>query len=142
MVTPRPTEEPPEHAGVFDVLDGLRQAHAQHDHWVVDFQRDLMCKTLDMQRIAGPEAHHNCEFGRWYDRDLHEFQLAHDKLFLAVGAAHRRFHQAARRLARAAVSRPLPVDPYNDFRCQLEEFQKTISSALTIALAMVQGMQC
>jgi len=113
-----------------DIRSALKEldlATYNHLQWAETLNSTLICRTSPDQRDLSSEAHHNCQFGRWYDKAAYG-ALNRVIGFEGMGVEHERMHQSAAVLLRSLVdgSAILGSD-YQRFVAALKQLQLQIS---------------
>lgn len=83
-------------------LKELDLATYNHLQWAEALNATLICRTPPDSRDLSSEAHHNCHFGRWYDKAAYG-ALNRVVGFEGMGVEHERMHQSAAVLLRSLV---------------------------------------
>lgn len=79
------------------ILRQLFEAEKNHIEWLARLHEHLLCEGSLPQNVCDCDAHHHCQFGRWYYNDLSESIRKRDD-FQHMGAVHKQMHAAARQL--------------------------------------------
>ncbi len=85
---------------IFRVLQDLDDGVLRHTIWMKNVHRALVC---DAGSINGDDidvdAHHRCEFGKWYDH-VEQPELLNEPSFARIGELHHAMHDATAMLLR------------------------------------------
>jgi len=109
-------------------LQQLDQALYNHQHWLDEISRTIICRLPYDPGDVAEDAHRRCRFGKWcYDNPP---QVLHDHpAFIAMSIEHQRMHQLGARLLLASAIDPsgLPKD-YDSFRNALDRLRLEIDT--------------
>jgi diguanylate cyclase (GGDEF)-like protein len=84
-------------------LQQLDQAIYNHEQWLKDLTRTIICGLPYDNRDTAEDAHRHCRFGQWYYGAAPEALREHPS-FVAIEAEHRDMHRLGARLLLAATS--------------------------------------
>ncbi len=98
-----------------DAIRQLDQAIYNHEKWLGDLTRTIICRLTPDSRDLDEQAYRNCRFGQWYYGNVPQTLRDHPS-FREIGGEHQRMHECALRLltsseANAAAS----PDDYDGF---------------------------
>lgn len=117
-------------------LRELTQALYNHEQWLKDLTRVMVCRLPYDRRDVADDAHRQCRFGQWYYGSGHLKLNAHPG-FTAIAREHKRMHQAAARLLMTSADDAVSARDFDDFanivervRLQLQELRREIEVAL------------
>lgn len=107
------------------LIDGLRAAKDQHNSWVWDIHRTLLCEIhVSANGKLDPAT---CAFGGWLRTVADEPLVRHTGNYQRMYRQHLKMHQAARHLVlSASKQRPVPVSVYDDFIAQRNRFKAVV----------------
>lgn len=119
------------------MLFQLKQAICGYEQWHESLVRTLICRLPFDPREAAPQAHRECEFGKWYYNNVPE-KLRAQPGFVALEGAHERMHRMAARLLLAMqAGAPICSEDYDGFahplakfRLQLDTLKRELERAL------------
>ena len=79
---------------IFRILQDLDDGVLRHTIWMKNVHRALVCDAGSInQDDIDTQAHHRCEFGKWYDR-VDQAELLNEPSFARIGELHRNMHLA------------------------------------------------
>ena len=108
-------------------LKELDLATYNHLQWAEALNNTLICRTPPDPRDLSSDAHHNCQFGQWYDKAGYG-ELNHVVGFEGMGVEHERMHGSATTLLRSlADGAPILPADYQRFVAALKQLQLQIS---------------
>lgn len=87
-------------------LQQLDQAIYNHEQWLKDLTRSIICKLPYDNRDIADDAHRHCRFGQWYYGNTPQALRDHPA-FVAIETEHRHMHQLGTRLLLAAANEVL-----------------------------------
>lgn len=119
------------------MLFQLKQAICGYEQWHESLVRTLICRLPFDPREAAPQAHRECEFGKWYYNNVPE-KLRAQPGFVALERAYERMHRMAARLLLAMqAGAPIRSEDYDGFahplakfRLQLDTLKRELERAL------------
>jgi len=116
----------PELQKIQNILEQLEQAIRDHNRWLMEWHRALVCRVpLQHQHMAN-DAHRHCEFGKWYHSQEHAY-LAHFPEFIEIEQIHATMHNLARSLLHKSISNePLSLIEYDDCLKSRGEFRELV----------------
>ncbi len=107
-----------------DIPTAIDDAVAEHEQWLADWQRALLCGLRHDARLRSADAGSDCRFGRWYSHNSRS-GLLEGELFVELGRAHDDLHEAARALAKKAGSgEGMPAEEYDGLIELADHFRK------------------
>lgn len=108
------------------VLATIDCALAQHQTWCDNLNRTLVCRLAPAEADMADDAHHRCEFARWfYSKGNAHFRDL--PAFRNIGEVHKSLHQSAREICIKAKSLGmLPVEDYDLFLGSMLSFRKEL----------------
>lgn len=118
------------------MLEHVEQAVHNHAKWYEDLTRILVCRLPFDSRLATPDAHRQCAFGRWYYHVAPE-GLHSQPSFVAIEAEHEAMHQRASRLLLKSQNGSIAAQDFDDFNARMEKFRLelgTLKTELEIAV--------
>jgi diguanylate cyclase (GGDEF)-like protein len=83
------------------ILEALERAMAEHDNWIKNWHRTLVCRLPVGDEYLAKAAHRECGFGKWYYSQDHAGLQDHPD-FVSIEKVHQKMHDHARRLAEKA----------------------------------------
>lgn len=99
-----------------DILKQLELAIHWHEEWFVDLTRTIICRLPYEHSNVVEDAHHHCQFGKWYYGSSIR-QLLDHPAFIAIEDVHCNMHKfSARLLLASSEGLPSPVCDYDNFR--------------------------
>lgn len=113
-----------------DIRSALKEldlATYNHLQWAEALNSTLICRTTPDSRDISEDAHHNCQFGQWYDKAGYG-ALNRIAGFEGMGVEHERMHQSATVLLHSLTNgtQILAAD-YQRFVAALKQLQLQIS---------------
>ena len=84
-------------------LQQLDQAIYNHEQWLKDLTRSIICKLPYDNRDIADDAHRQCRFGQWYYSNPPQALRDHPA-FVAIETEHHHMHQLGTRLLLAAAN--------------------------------------
>jgi diguanylate cyclase (GGDEF)-like protein len=106
----------------------LEQALFNHEQWHEALQSTLICRLPPDQRDIEKDAHRNCRFGQWY-YSTGALKLQGHPGFEEIEIEHKRMHQFAATLLRAAMSRvPISLQDYERFTSAMKRMRLEITN--------------
>lgn len=84
-------------------LQQIRQATQDHLEWQENLIRTIVCRLPPDPDELSNDAHHRCDFGRWYYAEA-TADLRQMSVFAAMEGEHRRLHEVAARLLRTTAN--------------------------------------
>lgn len=97
------------------VVQQLEGALSKHTDWLKRLHRVVICRLAPDPDNLADNAHHRCEFGRWYYQDAHP-SLRDNEVFRAIGEMHQIMHGYARDLLiKMEQARQFGVADYDTF---------------------------
>ena len=109
-------------------LQQLDQAIYNHEQWLKDVTRTVICRLPYDQRDVAKDAHHHCRFGQWYYGDRPQ-EIRDHAAFVAIETEHRRIHELGAKLLIASENdAPSATKDYDNFSSALEMLHLEISS--------------
>ena len=97
-----------------------------HIQWLGRLHESLFCGAPIRDPDVAEDAHHHCDFGRWYHGSAHPL-LANFEEFEAIGAAHASMHRTARALLlKVEQGEPVGRDEYSALTHHLSELRRQI----------------
>jgi diguanylate cyclase len=109
-------------------LQQLDQALYNHEQWLAELNRRIICRLPYDDCDVAEDAHRKCRFGLWcYDNP--PLALRDHPSFIAMAIEHHRMHQLGARLLFASAHEPsnLPKD-YDNFRNALDRLRLEIDT--------------
>lgn len=98
---------------IIDAISGLETASSAHIEWLKNFHRIIVCGMEFDPKLASPEAHCNCAFGKWY---YSQSEIIDQELFQEIGHTHKAFHGIGSDILQAASSgAAVEQERYDDF---------------------------
>ncbi len=103
-------------SGLLKALDDLDNGIVSHTKWLKGLHRSLICRDEEPnEQDIEPDAHHNCQFGKWYYNGNHA-ELDRLELFTEIGDQHKKMHDQARQvLLKGVKQEPINIDDYDTF---------------------------
>ena len=99
------------------------QAIYNHERWHEALLTSLVCRLPFDENDLDPEAHRKCRFGQWLYGEGRELLQEHAS-FPALEAQHKRMHELAGRLLRAAAGgTPISLGEYETFASTLKHMR-------------------
>ncbi len=83
------------------ILQSLESAMADHEYWITQWHRTLICSLPVSDEYLARHSHRHCAFGRWYYDQDHPGLLDHPN-FITIDKVHEAMHDQVRRIARKA----------------------------------------
>lgn len=83
-------------------LEQLEQAVRDHEHWLENVLRTIVCRLPCSPVDLAGDAHRHCRFGQWYYGRA-STELRDQSLFVAMASEHETLHRIAARVFREAV---------------------------------------
>lgn len=118
----------PTSADIQLILLQLEQATYNHDRWYEALVATLVCRLPSDKHDVHADAHRKCRFGQWLYGIGSEALQNHPSL-PAIESEHRRMHQQAARLLKAAAAgAPVTVSDYDVFANALKGLRLEIST--------------
>lgn len=109
--------------GSRDISVSIADALAEHDRWLQQLHRVLVCGLGPEPEFADENAHGKCRFGKWLERHQQSGILEGD-LFVRLGRVHQEVHEAARYLAgRVVAEERVRADEYDALTSAFEDFR-------------------
>ncbi len=107
-----------------DVPTAIADAIAEHENWLMDWHRALLCGVPAGDHVLASDAHLTCRFGKWFAAN-NERGLLDDRLIQDLGRTHRELHEVARELAIPAAAGDRPAaDAYDGLAELAGNFRK------------------
>lgn len=98
-----------------EAIRQLDQALYNHEKWLTDVTRTIICRLTPDQRDVASDAYHNCRFGQWYYANPIR-TLSEHPAFQAMGAEHQRMHEiGAQLLVSSESGEPASTADYDGF---------------------------
>lgn len=111
-----------------EALRQLDQAIYNHEKWLTDLTRTIICRLPPDQRDISQDAYHQCRFGQWY-YSISVEALRDHPAFQAIGAEHQRMHElAARLLFSSEAGKASSTDDYDSFSNAIDRLHLEIYS--------------
>lgn len=114
-----------------DILQTLKRLGTSliyHSNWLKALHQSLICNEPAPPHDLRPDAHHRCQFGRWYQSETDD-RLRSQPQFAQVGELHQRVHDEARRLLVHHQKRqPITADSYEAFMDVAHEFRTAVQN--------------
>ena len=112
-----------------DILPLLRQLGTgliNHSQWIKVLHRTLICNVSPESKDLSDDAHHMCNFGKWYySQSASEFM--DDASFAEVGSLHIEVHNKARELLKDKLSgKDISTEAYEDFNNTANDFRVAV----------------
>ncbi|CAK0761717.1 putative Sensor histidine kinase [Gammaproteobacteria bacterium] len=108
-----------------DILQNLALAVQDHNLWLINWHRAIICQLPLDDHQTSEDAHRHCKFGRWYyqaSRYLERFPIAKQIEQLHVG-----MHEMARcLLQKGVIHEPIFLAEYDNFLELREEFRDLV----------------
>ncbi len=116
------------HEELDDLVSQLKNAILNHSEWLVQWHKNIICMSRDSDPLRIDEdAHHNCEFGKWYYSISNE-RLRGLECLLRIEDIHRRMHRKENELALGfSMARQLNMECYDEFLILRAEFRSAVS---------------
>ena len=113
-------------AEVLPLLKDLATGLINHSVWVKGLHRTLICDDSPAYDDISDDAHHLCEFGKWY-YGLSDSAFKSDPGFIEVGALHIEVHNKARELLKEKLSgKSISSEIYDDFTNTTIDFRVAV----------------
>lgn len=112
---------------VFQILQDLDDGVLRHTIWMKNVHRALVCKDAKINRAdLGHDAHHRCEFGKWYDH-VAQPELLEEPMFARIGILHENMHETTSEvLRRRRKGSEVPTDDYERFMNRVIDFKMEV----------------
>jgi diguanylate cyclase (GGDEF)-like protein/PAS domain S-box-containing protein len=106
----------------------LERALENHAAWLGKINEALICHLPPRPEDLSEDAHHNCQFGQWYDNLQHP-AWSQSEEFALIGDIHRQMHAKAREiLIKSSRGEDIGRDEYVDLHDQVSMLRKLIYS--------------
>ncbi|ODB87132.1 hypothetical protein A3195_16515 [Candidatus Thiodiazotropha endoloripes] len=116
------------HEKIKYIIEQLDRAIENHQIWFQNVNRSLACRVPCKPVDLLPDAHRNCEFGKWYYRLDDEILLRHDG-FNAIEKEHHHMHNLATQLLIECQDTTVSkIEKYDQFSKSVERLRMQIMS--------------
>ncbi|MCG8070050.1 MAG: diguanylate cyclase [Candidatus Thiodiazotropha taylori] len=116
------------HEKIKYIIEHLDRAIENHQMWFQNVNRSLACRVPCKPEDLLPDAHRNCEFGKWYYRLDDEILLRNDG-FNAIEKEHHHMHKLATELLIDCQGDHVSnIDKYDQFSKSVERLRMQIMS--------------
>ena len=111
-----------------ETLQQLEQAFYNHEQWVAEVTRTIVCHLPPDHRDVAEDAHLQCRFGQWcYDRPPQA--LRDHAAFVGIANEHQRMHELGARLLLDSAHESADVArDYDSFRNSLDRLRLEIDT--------------
>jgi diguanylate cyclase (GGDEF)-like protein len=97
------------------IIHALERAVAEHSRWLNDWNRSLICDLPVSEGYLAEDAHRQCDFGQWYNKQSAPF-IRNRGDFEMIDRLHRATHDSARVLAvKAKGGKFITAKDYDSF---------------------------
>jgi len=118
----------PELIRIQNILEQLEQAIRDHNQWLMEWHRALVCRVPLQEQHMANNAHRHCEFGKWY-YSKEDAYLSHFTEFIEIEKLHATMHDLARSLLKKSISNEaLSLTEYDDCLKSRGEFRELVST--------------
>lgn len=129
------TTRPLSHDKILSILHELDRILAQHQQWLGDVFRALICQVDDNTDSVIPDDHQLSAFGQWY-YGLSKALLHSEDDLARLGDTHRQMHEYARKLLHLrSTGQAISTAEYEAFMAHANEFRQKMRA---YQLALVQ----
>lgn len=120
-----------------ETLQHVDNAIYNHDKWLDEVTRTVVCRITPDHRDLAEDAHRQCLFGQWYYGNAPQGLRDHPS-YVAIEGEHRRMHQLGRQLllasTQAASGSPMEYDGFRNaverLRLEIHTLKHEIEQAL------------
>ncbi|CAK0776940.1 diguanylate cyclase [Gammaproteobacteria bacterium] len=126
-----PSITEPSISEIQDILEELEQAIQDHNQWLMEWHRAIICRVPLEEHHMANDAHRCCNFGRWYYGHNHSY-LATFPAFAQLELVHLTIHAVAKNLLLKSIgNEPLSLVEYDGFLTWRGEFRDVIRTLET-----------
>ena len=116
----------PDASEIQDILKKLNQAIHEHNQWLMEWHRVIICKVPLLDQHMASDAHRHCNFGKWYYGQENSY-LAQFPAFAQIELSHLTIHAVARNLLLKTIeNESLSLIEYDSFLAWRGEFRDVV----------------